>query len=159
MLRVWMCIAVAGALAAPAVAQSGGGLRPREPAATFMTAIVQEKLANQYDVAWKTLYPPHQRVAPLDAYVACESLTPPAGTLVAVKVVRVFDQRIAVSGATGKLMTRGVRVRVTVLSPAFPLYPVSISQTFHALAVDGHWRWILSTGQYAYYSAGSCPYF
>jgi hypothetical protein len=134
------------------------GIRPVEPAGTYMTTIVKQKLANEYGLAWQSLYPPHQRVATLEAYVGCESLVPRPGTLISVKVLRVFDERIAVAGQRRKRNTRAVRVRVSIASPEFTLFPVTIVQTFHAIAVDRRWTWILSREQYAYYSAGACPY-
>lgn len=76
----------------------------------------------------------------------------------AIKVLRVFDERIRVADEPRKLKTRAVRVRVAVASPAFTLFPVMIVQTFHAIAVDGLWKWILNRDQYTYYSAGACPY-
>ena len=159
MFRISIALGVAvAALAAAGIAQADRGLRPAEPAGQYMTGIVKEKLANQYDMAWESLYPAHQRIASRDAYIACESLTPPAGDLVAIKVQRVFDERIAVAGAARKLMTRAVRVRVVIASPVFTLFPVAIVQTFHAIAVQGQWRWILSRDQYAYYSSGTCPW-
>jgi hypothetical protein len=123
-----------------------------------MVSVVKQKLANEYELAWESLYPPHQRVAALGAYVGCESLVPSAGTLVGVKVVRTFDERIRIAGRRGTLKTRAVRVRVTVASPEFTLFPVTVAQTFHAVALRGQWRWILSEEQYANYSAGTCPY-
>lgn len=159
MFRIWIALGVAvAALAGAGLAQADRGLRPAEPAGAYMTGIVKEKLANQYDIAWDSLYPAHQRVASRDAYIACESLTPPAGDLVAIKVQRVYDERIAVAGVARKVMTRAVRVRVVIASPVFTPFPVAIVQTFHAIAVQGQWRWILSRDQYAYYSSGSCPY-
>jgi hypothetical protein len=158
MFRLWVLIAVAAALVAAGIAQADRGLRPAEPAGTYMKEVVKQKLGNEFDLAWQSLYPPHQRVASLDAYVACESLTEPAGTLVAINVLRTFDERISVAGEQRRLMTRAVRLRVAVASPLFTLYPVTITQTFHAIAVKGQWKWILSREQYAYYSAGTCPY-
>jgi hypothetical protein len=123
-----------------------------------MVSVVKQKLANDYGLAWQTLYPAHQRVAAREAYVSCESLTPTAGTLVSVKIVRTFGESIRIAGQSHKLKTRAVRVRVAVASPEFTLFPVAIVQTFHAIAVNGQWKWILSSDQYAYYSAGTCPY-
>jgi hypothetical protein len=143
-------------LAGPAEADRGN--RPAEPAGTYMTTIVKHKLANEYSLAWESLYPPHQRVATLEAYIGCESLLPPAGTLLEVKVLRVFDERIRVAGEPRKIKTRAVRIRVAVASPQFTLFPVTIVQTFHAIAVDGQWKWILSRDQYRFYDAGFCPY-
>jgi hypothetical protein len=159
MFRIWLSIAVAGvALAAVGAAQADRGVRPAEPAGKYMAGIVEQKITNQYDLAWQSLYPLHQRVASLDAYVACESLTPAAGPLVAIKVLRAFDERIRVAGLQRKLMTRAVRVRVKVVSPYTTPFPVTIEQTFHAIAVKGQWKWILSADQYEYYSEGTCPY-
>ena len=159
MFRIWLSIAVAGvALAAVGAAQADRGVHPAEPAGKYMAGIVEQKITNQYDLAWQSLYAPHQRVASLDAYVACESLTPAAGPLAAIKVLRTFDERIRVAGLQRKLMTRAVRVRVKVVSPYTTPFPVTIEQTFHAIAVKGQWKWILSADQYAYYSEGTCPY-
>jgi hypothetical protein len=158
MFRIWFSIAIAAvALAAVGAAQADRGLRPAEPAGKYMTGVVKQKLGNEYDLAWQSLYPPHQRIASLDAYVACESLTAPAGPLVAIKVMRTFDERIRIAGASRKVMTRAVRMRVAVAVPQFP-FPIMIDQTFHAIAVAGQWKWILSADQYAYYSEESCPY-
>jgi hypothetical protein len=157
MFRIWLSIGVAAALVAAGAAQADRGVRPAEPAGKYMTGVVKQKLANQYDVAWQSLYPPHQRVASLDAYVACESLTAPAGPLVAIKVMRTFNERIRIAGTSRKVLTRAVRMRVGVAVPEFP-FPIMIDQTFHAIAVAGQWKWILSADQYAYYSEESCPY-
>ncbi len=157
MFRIWLSIGVAAALVAASFAQAERGVRPAEPAGKYMTQVVKQKLANQYDLAWQSLYPAHQRVVSQEAYVACESLTPPAGPLVAINVMRSFNERIRVAGANRKMMTRAVRMRVAVAVPGFP-FPIVIDQTFHAIAVAGQWRWILSADQYAYYSEETCPY-
>ena len=151
-------VPVAATLMSAQTAGAGRGIRPHEPAGKYMTGLVKDKLEGDYALAWRSLYPRHQRVATLEAYVGCESLIPRPGTLAGVKVLRVFGERIQIAGEPRKLKTRAVRIRVAVASPAFPLFPVTIVQTFHALAVQGQWRWILSANQYAYYRAGTCPY-
>ena len=158
MLRFWISTAVAAlALVAVAAAQADRGVRPAEPAGKYMTGIVKQKLSNEYELAWESLYPAHQRIASLEAYVACESLTPPAGNFIAIKVMRSYNERIRIAGESRKVMTRAVRVRVAVSVPTFP-FPITIDQTFHAVAVAGQWKWILSADQYDYYSEGTCPY-
>jgi hypothetical protein len=150
-------VAVAGlAITAGASAR----LTPRPPeggAGKFMKTVVSQKLASKYDLAWESLYPAHQQVASREAYVGCESLIPSSGNVTSVKAVRVFRQRISVAGQPRKLMTRAVRIRVSVEVPYVP-FPVVIAQTFHALRVHGSWKWILSPEQYAYYNARVCPY-
>jgi len=157
MFRIWLSIGVVAALVAAGIAQAERGVRPAEPAGKYMTSVVKQKLGNEYTLAWRSLYPAHQRVASLDAYVACESLTPPTGGLVAIKVLRTWDERIRIAGGSRKVMTRAIRMRVAVAMPDFA-FPIIIDQTFHAIAVAGQWKWILSADQYAYYSEGACPY-
>jgi hypothetical protein len=132
---------------------------PAQPARAgrFMTEIVREKLEGDYGRAWESLHPAHQGVVSRDAYVACESLVPSPGDLVGIRATRVFSERIRVAGASRRIRSRAVRVRVSVV-PTGLLVPMVVSQTFHAIAVRGRWTWILSADQYEYYSAGTCPY-
>jgi len=153
------CILGIAAAALSSVTAAAARPTPRPPedgAGKLMTTIVRKKLASRYDLAWETLYPAHQRVATREAYVGCESLIRSPGKVAAVRVMRVFRERIWVAGESRKLMTKAVRVRVIVIAPYVP-FPVVVAQTFHALRVDGRWRWILSPEQWAYYSAGTCP--
>jgi len=155
-LSIWIATAAA-ALAVAGTAAADRGVRPAEPAGTYMVSVVKEKLSADYASAWKTLYPRHQRVATHDAYVACESLTPDAGTMLSVSALRAYNERIPVAGRGGMTRTKAVDVRVTVDSPLVT-FPVVIEQTFHAISVNGRWRWILSHDQYRYYRDGDCPY-
>src|SRR5690349_4043007 len=135
-LRIQVATAVA-ALGCAAAAGADPGSRPAEPAGTYMVSVVKQKLANQYYLAWQSLYPRHQAVANLEAYVGCESLVPDMGALVGIKVLRVFDERIRISGGQRKVPTRAVRLRVAIAAPSFPQFPVVVDQTFHAVAVNG----------------------
>jgi hypothetical protein len=132
--------------------------RPAEPAGKYMVSVVRQKMESRYALAWETLYPPHQRVASLEAYVTCESLLPSPGTLIGVQALRVFNQSIHVAGRRGSILTKAIKVRVSVTSPMVGLIPVLVVQTFHAVRVGTSWSWILSADQYANYSAGVCPY-
>jgi hypothetical protein len=155
-ISIWIATAMV-ALGAAGTATAGRGVRPAEPAGSYMVSVVKQKLTSDYATAWKTLYAAHQRVASLDAYVACESLAPDAGTMRSVRALRTYNERIPVAGKGGMTATKAVDVRVTVDSPLVT-FPVVIEQTFHAIKVSGRWRWILSFDQYRYYSAGECPY-
>ena len=145
-------VATPGAIATDLRTSSAG-----EQVGKFMATIAREKLARQFDVAWETLYPPHQLVATREAYVACESLIPWSGTVAAVHIVRVFPERIRIAGAPRKVPTEAVSMRITVVAASLPI-PVVIERTFHAIRVRAHWTWILSPEQYANYSARTCPY-
>ena len=116
MFRIWFSIAIAAvALAAVGAAQADRGLRPAEPAGKYMTGVVKQKLANEYDLAWQSLYPPHQRDRLAGRLRrAARASRRRAGPLVAIKVLRTFDERIRIAGAQRKVMTRAVRMRVAV---------------------------------------------
>src|SRR5262245_66395990 len=121
MFRIWISIAVAGlALAAVGAAQADRVVRPAEPAGKYMSGVVKQKLASEYDLAWESLYPPHQRIASREAYVGCESLTPSAGTFVWIHVMRTVNERIRIAGESRKVRTRAVRVRVAVAAATCP---------------------------------------
>jgi hypothetical protein len=149
--------AAAVALAISGSAGAHADARPHGSAGRFMVKIVREKVEGRYDLAWQRLYPLHQQVASLDAYVACESLVPSPGTLAGVRVLRTFGETIQVAGQPQPIKTRAVRLRIRILSSVWPV-PIAVVQTFHAIAVSGRWTWILSSDQYDYYSAGVCPY-
>ena len=138
-------------------ADANPGLRPAEPAGKYMVSIVKQKLGNDYARAWQSLYPAHQRVAALDEYVACESLVPSAGTLIDVRALRTFDEWIWVAGQSRKMRTRAVKVRVSVAAHDFPLFPVVLKPTFHAIAVNGQWTWILSPRPVRLLQRGNLP--
>jgi hypothetical protein len=141
-----------GAFARPTTRPQG------EDAGSFMRTVVGEKLTRRFDLAWESLYPPHQQVASRTAYVDCESLIPwPGANSFSVRVLRIFHERIRVAGESRKVRTTAVHLRATALASGLPL-PFVVEQTFHALRVEGQWKWILSADQYAFYSAGTCPY-
>src|SRR5215210_3864222 len=99
MIRLFLLVATAAAaLAAAGVASANRGSRPAEPAGAYMVSVVKQKLADDYALAWQTLYPPHQRVATSEAYASCESLTSSAGTLLSVRALRTFNERIVIAG-------------------------------------------------------------
>ena len=45
----------------------------------FVKSVVEAVVDDDYRRAWKTLHPAHQRIAPLDDYVACEWREPIPG--------------------------------------------------------------------------------
>jgi hypothetical protein len=152
------------ALLSPAIvvaAGCGGGgstgtAAPEQGAGLFMSSLIREKATGQYDLAWKSLHPRHQEVAPEKVYVRCENLTVFPGHLIKVSVVRVIDEPVRIAGETESVPSKAVTLRVAVNSPGIPR-PVVVNDTYHAVAVDGHWTWILTKENFAQYKAGTCP--
>jgi hypothetical protein len=129
---------------------------PAQTAGLFMTSLIREKATGEYDLAWKSLHPLHQQVAPRAKYLACENKTVFPGTLRKVSVVRVKDEPVLIAGQDHTVASKAVTIRVSVDSPGIPR-PVVVTDTYHAIAVDGHWTWILTRKNFADYRAGHCP--
>jgi hypothetical protein len=144
-----------------AAAGCGGGRSsktgtPEQGAGLFMSSLIREKATGQYDLAWQSLHPMHQEVAPEKVYVRCENLTVFPGHLVKVSVVRVIDEPVVIAGAKESVPSKAVTLKVSVNSPGIPR-PVVVKDTYHAVAVDGHWTWLLTKENFAQYKAGTCP--
>ena len=144
----------------------GGGAGASNPAVStpargpglFYSSLIREKATGQYDLAWKSLHPSHQRVAPHNTYVECENRTPFPGRLLDVSVVRVQDEPVLIAGGSHTVPSKAVTVRVSVDSPGVDR-TVVVTETYHAVAVDGRWTWILTRDNFAEYKAGHCPGF
>jgi hypothetical protein len=151
--------ATAGIPSAPKLQGSGRAhrwSRSDQNAAAFMVTLVRQKLADQNVAAWRTLYPAHQLIASVDAFVACQGSIPSMGTLVSVRAMRVKSEPVRIAGEAAPFSSKAVTVRVAVHIADWPT-PVVVVETMHAIAVDGNWRWILSASQYEAYSADACP--
>ena len=148
------------AAASLVVAACGGGSdtsgAPAQGPGLFMSSLIRQKATGQYDLAWKSLHPLHQRVAPEKIYVRCENLTVFPGRLIKVSVMRVKDEPVRIAGEKESVASKAVTLRVEVNSPGIPK-PVVVTDTYHAIAVDGRWTWILTKENFAEYKAGHCP--
>jgi hypothetical protein len=121
-----------------------------------MSSLIRQKATGQYDLAWKSLHPLHQQVAPEKVYVKCENQTVFPGRLIKIAVVKVKDEPVRIAGERASVASKAVTLRVSVNSPGIPK-PVVVTDTYHAIAVDGHWTWILTAENFAEYKAGHCP--
>jgi hypothetical protein len=144
--------AAIGAAIVVAVGRSTGD-GPGDPA-RFMTNLVEQIAGNDYAGAWQTLHPAHQRVATRAAYVDCESQSPIPGKLASVQVIDVRDERVRIAGSPTMSDGKAVRLRVSIAGAG---EPVVLTHTGHAVAVGGHWTWILPPERFAEYEAGRCP--
>ena len=146
MFRIWFSIAVAAvALAAVGAAQADRGVRPAEPAGKYMTGVVKQKLGNEYDLAWQSLYP---RASAGRLARGLRRLREPHARggharrdQGAAHLRRADPRRGRAAQADDARRPRARRGRVA----AVPRSSRSRStQTFHAIAVNRQWKWILS---------------
>jgi hypothetical protein len=131
---------------------------PRAPSgdpALFLRGVVAQLVRNDYASAWRTLHPEHQRVAPLEEYVACESLSPVPGQLESIRVLRVRTARLQVTADTPPVLSKAVTLRLTLLEPSLG-ERVVLTHTVHAVAVDGRWSWVLPPQRYELYRSDGC---
>jgi len=129
---------------------------PTSGAGLFMTSLIREKATGQYGLAWKSLHPFHQRIAPRGEYVHCENLTAFPGRLLKVSVVRVQSEPVLIAGEQRTVSSKAVTIRVSVDYPGIDK-PVTLTDIYHAVAVAGHWTWILTPGNFDQYRSGHCP--
>jgi hypothetical protein len=148
-------VLVAAALVAVSAALATLRSEPRRPDARVFAAHVVELIAaNRYDEAWTLLHPLHQTLAPRAEYVDCEAAEPIPGHLESVRVLREFAERTSL-GTGSYANSEAVVLRIAI--GGGPGAPVVITDTVHAVAVHGQWRWIMPPARVQAYSAGRCP--
>jgi hypothetical protein len=155
-LRASLLIAVAIAGLAPDKAATG--TRPQlshASAARFLLSTIEEKVDGDWNSAWQSLYPLHQRIAPREAFVRCETQTPFPAPLESLHVVGVRAAAVRVPGL--RHTVEGVAITVTVALRWYgPRDPIVFRHTFHLVPVRGGWTWLLSPSRYRLYERGGC---
>jgi len=124
-------------------------------AGVFLVGELRAKLDGRWSRAWSSLYPLHQRVAVKPVYVRCERATPFLARTIAFGVLRVRRSRVRVPGLTRSVPGAAVTLRVR-LAWYGPRDPIVLTPTLHVVAVDGRWRWLLSSSSYRMYRQAAC---
>ena len=149
-------IAVGVGVAVWAGGRDDGPTQPAADPVVFLRGIVSHIADNDYAGVWPSLHPAQQRVATRTVYVSCEAMTPIPGHLDWIRVVRAADERINVPGDRGTVTSKAVTFRLKLSEPVLD-ESLIVTQTVHAVAVDGRWRWILSPKRFGIYRSRSCP--
>ena len=124
-------------------------------AGRFLLTVVEQKVGGDWAKAWQSLYPLHQRIAPRDTFIRCETATPFSAPLKSIHVIHVRAAPVQVAGVLRPVP--GVAVMVAVKLRWYgPRDPITFTHTFHLLPVQGHWRWILSPDRYRLYRQDAC---
>jgi hypothetical protein len=149
----FVAAAVTAALLAARLPHGEAG--PSDDPGRFVSRIVTLVLADDYESAWASLYPAHQKVAPRGEYVACELRTPVGASLRSIDIVRIADRSLHVPGEQGRIAVKAVTLRITLENEALRENEV-FSHTFNAVAVDSHWAWILTPDRFQLYRENGC---
>jgi hypothetical protein len=129
------------------VAPRPGKAQPPASPIRFLAGVVRLLAANRYAEAWTSLNPEQQAVAPLEAYVSCESASPIPGKLVSLEALRVGHDR------TGVAVTFALRIAGSPVPEG-----VRVVLTAHAVAVGDRWTWILPAARLQLYRSHACGY-
>jgi hypothetical protein len=124
-------------------------------AGVFLVGELRAKLDGRWSRAWSSLYPMHQRVAVKPVYVRCERATPFLTRTLTFGVLRIRRSRVHVPGLARSLPGAAVTLRVR-LAWFGPRDPIVLTPTLHVVAVDGRWRWLLSSSSYRMYRQAAC---
>ena len=127
---------------------------PHASPVAFLERLIAQVVDNDYGLAWQTLHPAHQRVAPLREYVRCEELSPIPGRLTSIEIVGVRDEQLRIAGAA-PVGSKAVSLRITIKNLATGQRE-AVATIFHAVPVEGRWRWVLPQQRYALYRANAC---
>jgi hypothetical protein len=120
-------------------------------AVPFVARVVRATVANRYRETWTSLDPAQQHLVPRDVYVRCESGSPIPGRLRSLRVLKDGPATVRVPGR-GTVAGWAVRLRLVIAAPQLPL--AVVVHTFHAIRVNGDWRWYLPAHRLALYGAG-----
>lgn len=125
---------------------------PTEQPGVFMTRILREEINGQWAKQWDELHPGHKKLISRAAYVSCSrGMATNFGTGKEIfQVLAVQDDPIDVEGVpqkTAKLVTISLKTAAS---------PTALTYRLHAVAVDGHWTWILGGRFLAQVERGRC---
>jgi hypothetical protein len=155
-----LVVVVAAAVAAGAIligsrGGSGNPAQPKDDPVVFLKGVVAQIVHNDYADAWSTLHPAQQRVVSRRDYVRCELQTKIIGHLDSLTLVRAFDDFVLVAGGGVRpVKSRVATFRLRLSEPGVGV--ITFTHSVHAVAVGGHWKWILTPHRYELYRLGGC---
>ena len=155
-----LAVAAAAAIAAAAIVLgssggSGNAAQPKDDPVQFLRGVVAQIVGNDYADAWQTLHPAQQRVVSKRDYVRCELQTKIVGHLDSLTLVRAFDDFVLVAGGGVRpVKSKVATFRLRLSEPGVGV--ITFTHSVHAIAVGGHWRWILTPHRYELYRLGGC---
>lgn len=130
---------------------------PTEDLGAFFRRRIEYDLWGQHGSAWDALHPGQQKLVSRGKYVDCREQAIdvfPSLEVKSLRVMRTYEDPIDVIGIPEKTST-AVSVKVTLTDPG--VRDQVFRDSFHAIAVDGQWVWILPPADARALMAGHCP--
>jgi hypothetical protein len=152
-----MAIALAAPSASGAPRVAAGDARASS-AGTFVRDVLHLRASRPYGKLWSKLHPAQQVFVTRTRFIACETQKDKAlGTalrLVGFTVIRTYPERILIPGTQQKAQSTGVRYRYTMKAGNDAIGPITDSS--HAVRVNGRWTWLVTSKDASAYKAGRC---
>lgn len=128
----------------------GGGPGSAGDYITHLLSLVDKR---QFGPEWDSLHPAQQALVPREKYIACSTdarLPGVSGT----DVLETYSEAVEIPGTTQLVDSTAVTVNIHETQGALKH---DAKQTFHAVLLDGSWRWFLPDSAVSAYAAGRCP--
>lgn len=105
----------------------------------------------QYARLWEELHPVQQDIVSRQEYVSCARQQFEQVEIDSIEVKEVYDEPIEFEGVAGAVPSKAITVRLALSTGAAP-----DTTTYHEVAVDGVWRWLLAEEGIALVRSGRC---
>jgi hypothetical protein len=129
---------------------------PTEDLGDFFTRRLDYEVKGQFGRSWDELHPGQQALVPRTKYEECRDEVSEQFVgveLESLRVIETYDDPIDALGVPEKTSTAvTVEVEVTQGSDS-----ETFTDTFHAIAVDGRWVWVLPPADVRAFRNGVCP--
>jgi hypothetical protein len=119
-------------------------------AGAAVKSVIEREYVGDYRSVWDELHARHQRFVTREEYEECRRGIDVEGTLQSVLILDVRDEPLTVYGLPPRTPAKAVKVRVTTDEAEY-------TATYHAVLVDGRWRWVLSDSAARGFARTDCP--
>lgn len=133
------------------VATSATVAKPSESAGDAVKRMLGFVDKRQFGPEWDELHPLQQATVNRDLYMKC-AVAADFPNISNVKVTDTYTEDVTIPGTTTNVLSTAVSVTYTLSSSG---KSIDDKATYHEIAVDGHWRWVLRDT--APYASGKCP--
>jgi hypothetical protein len=112
--------------------------------------VIEQEYVGDYEGAWDTLHPRHQRLVSRSEYEECRRGIDVLGTLQSAQILDVTDERLNIYGLRPNTPSKAARIRITTDESEF-------TATYHVVRVQDQWRWVLSDRAARGFARTDCP--
>ena len=162
--RLAMMLGLVGVTVALAAPSASGAPRvvardaQASSAGTFLRTVLHLRASKQYAKLWSKLHPAQQVFVSRNEFIGCEKQKDAAlGValkLVGFKVLRTLREKVRIPGTQQTAQSTDVRYRYTMRSVNETIGPITDSS--HAVRVNGRWTWLVTPKDASAYKAGRC---